>query len=163
MAVAEHPREMISSHRLHNTLKMFLIFNFVSEKECGHLKKEERKRRKWRKQRGSILRRQRLASPLCLDVSHSDHLAGSTGQVVWAEWSEWLTSRQSGLARRCRRRIDPRCFLHCLLFLHFLLFLNFPSLSLLIFKTFPAISSFSILSLWMRGTCTPHTFQIPSS
>ena len=30
-----------------------------------HGKKEERKRRKWRKQRGSILPRQRLASPLC--------------------------------------------------------------------------------------------------
>ena len=44
-------------------------------------KKEERKRRKWRKQRGSILRRQHLASPPCLDVSRSDHSAGSI--TVW--------------------------------------------------------------------------------
>ena len=41
-----------------------------------------------------------------------------------AEWSERLTSRQGGLARRCRRRIDPRCFLHFLLVLHFRLFLS---------------------------------------
>ena len=34
-----------------------------------------------------------------------------------AEWSERLTSWQGGLARRCRRRIDPRCFLRFLTFL----------------------------------------------
>ena len=33
------------------------------------------------------------------------------------EWSERLTSRQGELAMLCRRRIDPCCFLHFLLFL----------------------------------------------
>ena len=41
------------------------------------VKIDQRKRRKWRKQWGSILRRQRLASPLCVDVSRSDQSVGS--------------------------------------------------------------------------------------
>ena len=66
---------------------------YVSNEEYWRWKKEERKRRTWRK-RGQVLRQQRLASPPCLDVSRSDHSAFSVAKRSWlfenpVDVSEW--------------------------------------------------------------------------
>ena len=75
------------------------VISLVKKNVNVERKKREReeKWRTWRKQRGSILQRQ------------ARHKADSFEP---AKWSERLTSRQGGLARHCRRRIDPHCFLH---------------------------------------------------
>ena len=74
----------------------------VNERGEKEKKMEKGKRRKLRK-RGLILRRQRLASPPCLDVSRSDHSAGSKN----------VTTRGRGIRKReedlVNRRVEHIC------------------------------------------------------
>ena len=105
--------------------------------------------------------------PTCIDrvsLNRSLKARHEADSFEPAEWSEQLTSRKGVLARRCRRRIDPRCFLHFLLFLSSsFLRLHFSSLTkLLLSWRFSAISLLSSAgSSLLLSLCRFFTFFLP--